>query len=110
MHLNTTHTDVPSQEDLPDSDLPAVSKSFLHNQSEGTKKEHSKDKDKDPSDDPSLSSPPSPGDVVMGKAVLSVKQYCAPCLMVRLGEGVMGRVCVSELGEESEWRRDPLAK
>lgn len=118
-------TDLPSQEELPDSALPAMSPHALAKDAE--KKTRKKDKKKSENDAPataqetspssakvsskaSKSLPPAPGDVVRGEVLLSVKQWLAPSLMVSLDGGGIGRVCVTELADKSKWKNDPLSK
>lgn len=56
------------------------------------------------------SPPPAPGDVVEGGVMLSVKPWLAPSLMIGLNGGGIGRVCVTELADESKWKNDPFSK
>lgn len=53
---------------------------------------------------------PAVGDFVEGTVNSGVKAWAAPCLMVRLDHGGMGRVCVTEIAEEPKWRKNPLSR
>lgn len=87
---------------LPDTSLPAVSPGF--DPDEKAEEERRQIPKNVPSDSPAV------GDVVQGKVDLSVKAWAPPCLMLRLGGGGVGRVCVTEIAEEPQWRTDPLKR
>lgn len=89
---------------LPDSELPTFAPKGVGTAANTAVKPKRRENDE------MISTKYKVGDIVEGRVSTEVKAILPPCLMVRLRDGQIGRVCITEVADEDRWEDNPLLK